>query len=213
MNNNEEGKLEATKILEEMKEQNNRESIKSLIEDNKIEFSYEDTMYRVRVLNLREKEELSEKRLKKFTQLIQDKDILLEKDLIKVLKEVRNIDVENIIEQIKKLGIEELDLQFHLGESISKNESEGILKSYKDKIEEIQYQRQLLNTQKMILLDNSLENQLLNFVAEVITYLSLDICVDEKWQRRFKNLDEFKDCEDTQLVEKAGMYSMILNYA
>jgi hypothetical protein len=58
-----------------------------LIKDNKIIFTYKDKKYRVRLLNLSEKEELDTLRRKKFGQLLKDKDILLEKDLIAQYKE------------------------------------------------------------------------------------------------------------------------------
>lgn len=209
MNSKEE---QAKKIVEAMQQDNYLSKIEEMIRDNKITFIHKDKEYRIRLLNLREKDELDELRRKKFGQLIQDKDILLEKDLREILKN-REIDIDKIDEDIKKLEIEELDLQLKLGESISKNENETILKSYEERINDMRNKVSILSSQKTLLLQYSLENQLLNFVAMTITYLSLDILTENGiYIRMFKTLEDFKNYEDETLINKAGEYSMFLQY-
>jgi len=203
--------VEAKKIVEEMNKETDLNKVEEMIKDNKISFEHNEEKYRVRLLNLKEKEELDSLRRKKFGQLIKDKDILLEKDLIQQYKE-RGINIEEINDNIKKYDKEELDLQLRLGEAISKNEGEIILKEYSGKIEDLRIKKSVLNTQKTLLLEFSLENQLLNYVAEIITYLSLDIYKEEKWKRMFNTFDEFQNYEDEKLINKAGSYSMILQY-
>jgi hypothetical protein len=56
----------------------------------------------------------------------------------------------------------------------------------------------------------TLENQLLGYVAEYITYLTIDILEGEKWERVFKTYEEFINCKDEQLLNKAGYRSMLL---
>jgi len=202
---------QAQKIVEDMNKDIALARIEEMIKDNKITFNHNDNQYRVRLLNLREKEELDMLRRKKFGQLIQDKDILLEKDLIKVLKE-RDIDINKIVDDIAKNDAEEHNIQIKLGEAISKNEGETILKRYKEQIEELDIKRAVLNSQKTLLLEFSLENQLLNYVAQVITYLSLDELKDGVWQRMFSKLEEFQNYKDESLINKAGQFSMILQY-
>jgi len=202
---------DAKKIVEDMAKETELSRIEELIKDNRITFDYKEKKYRVRLLNLAEKQELDELRRKYFGRLLKDKDVLLEKDLIIQYKE-RGMDIEEIDDQIKKLNAEDLDLQVKLGESISKNEGEAILKSYKEQIEELRAKKQILNTQKNLLLQFSLENSLLNYVAQVITYLSLDMKKDDKWQRMFDSLDAFQTYEDGELINKAGSYSMLLQY-
>jgi hypothetical protein len=202
---------EAEKIVKDMEKETELSKIEELIKDNKITFTYNDKKYRVRLLNLVEKEELDLLRRRKFGQLMKDKDIFLEKDLILQYKE-RGINLDELDEQVQKINAEELELQIKLGESISKNENETILKTYKDQIDELRVKRQILNTQKNLLLEFSLENALLNYVAQVITYLSLEEKKDDKWQRMFNNLESFQNYEDAQLINKAGSYSMLLQY-
>jgi len=203
---------EATKIIAEMNKDSDLNRVEEMIKENKITFSYEEKQYRVRVLNIREKEELDGLRRKKFGQLMQDKDILLEKDLIKVYKE-RGIDIDKIDAEIKKLETHNDSLYLKCGEAISKNESETILKSYRDQIYEIDMIKiPIFNAQKTLLLEFSLENQLLNYVAMIITYLSLDILEDGIWKRLFSTFEEFQNYNNEELINKAGSYSMLLQY-
>jgi hypothetical protein len=202
---------EAKKIVDKMVEDKELNLIEEMIKDNKATFIYKDKHYRVRLLNIKEKEELDNLRRKKFGQLIQDKDILLEKDLIEVYKG-RGIDIEEIKNQIKKLESEQLDLQLKLGAAESKNEGETVLKTYHDKIAESMYKIKILSTQITLLLEFSLENQLLNYVAQVITYLSLDEIIDGEWKRIFNSLEDFQNYSDVDLINKASIYSMALQY-
>ena len=204
-------KGDAERIIEDMEKETELSIIEELIKDNKITFDYNEKKYRVRMLNLKEKEELDMLRRKKFGQLLKDKDILLEKDLTTQYKE-RGINIDDIDDQVKKINAEDLDLQMKLGESISKNEGETIFKTYKEQIVNLRIRKQVLKAQKILLLQFSLENQLLNYVAQIITYLSLDELKDGVWQRMFQTLDEFQSYTDEPLVNKAGQYSMLLQY-
>jgi hypothetical protein len=204
-------KEDAEAIVKSMEKETELSKIEELVRDNKISFEYEGKKYRVRLLNLAEKEELDYLRRKKFGQLLKDRDILLEKDIIIQLKE-RGMDVGEIDEEIKKLNAEEIDQRLKLGEALAKNESESILKPYKEKIESLQMQKSILRTQRTLLLEFSLENQLLNFVAQVITYLSLDENKDGKWQRMFTTLEDFQHYPDNKLIDKTASYSMLLQY-
>ena len=213
----EDKKQDAERIVEDMNKELELGKVEELIKDNRITFDHKDKRYRVRLLNLAEKEELDLLRRKKFGQLMQKKDeqgnfsILLEKDLIKVYKE-RGINIDELDDQIKKINAEELDLQIKLGEAISKNEPETILKTFKEQIEELKTKRQILNTQRTLLLEFSLENSLLNYVYQIITYLSLEKQDGKKWQRMFQTLEAFQTYEDEQLINKAATYSMLLQY-
>ena len=56
------------------------------------------------------------------------------------------------------------------------------------------------------------ENQLLNYVSMVITYLSLDELKDGTWQRMFSTLEDFENYDNGNLINKAAIYSMTLQY-
>jgi hypothetical protein len=202
---------DAERIVEEMERESQLSQIEELIKDNKISFEYKEKKYRVRMLNLKEKEELDMLRRKKFGQLIQDKDILLEKDLIIQYKN-RGLNIDELDEQIKKATAEELEIQLKLGEAISINNGQSVLKTYEDQIKELRIKKQIIRTQKNLLLTFCLENQLLNYVAEIITYLSLDKFENGIWERMFTSFEDFQNYTDEGLINNAGKYSMVLQY-
>jgi hypothetical protein len=202
---------EARTIVEEMQKNLELSKVEELVKDNKIEFEYKEETYRVRLLNLKEKEELELLRRKKFGQLIMDKDILLSKDLKEQLKQ-RGMNIDDIDIQTDRLEAEYKEVSLQLGESISKNEGESILKAYEEKLNILKLAKDTLFTQKLLLLNDSLENHLESYVYQVVTYLSLDKKVNEKWERKFKTFDEFQTYEDQDLITKAGQFSILLQY-
>jgi hypothetical protein len=205
-------KEESEKLLKDMTEKGQLSIAEDMIKDNKIPFELNGKQYRVRMLTLTEKGELDLLRRKKFGQLIQDTDILLEKALIGIYKE-RGINIEEIDEQIRKLDLEIHDAQLLLGESLSKNEGETILKTYTEKIQDRIIDKQVLFLHRSSLLEFSLENQLLNYVSEIITYLSTEVQMEvSTWVRLWKTLEDFHNCEDNDLINRAATTSMTLHY-
>ena len=202
---------DAERSVEEMENETQMSMVEELVKDNKITFEYNEKKYQVRMLNLKEKEELDMLRRKKFGQLIQDKDILLEKDLILQYKN-RGLNIDELDEEIKKATAEELEIQLKLGEAISANNGQSVLKTYEDQIKELRIKKQVIRTQKNLLLTFCLENQLLNYVAEIITYLSLDKFENGIWERMFNSFEDFQTYTDEGLINAAGQYSMVLQY-
>jgi len=205
------GKEEAEKILKDMNSKYELDKMETLIKDNKVDFIHNDKQYRIRLLSLRDKEELDELRRKKFTQLLKDPDVMFEKDLIKLYKE-KGIDIYAIKEDISKLETERINIQLKLGEALSKNSGDPILKTYKEEIEKNIYLTQIKLIQKSDLVAYSFENTLMNYVAKLITYLSLDVLENDKYVRAFKNIEEFDNCEDESLIGKATKYALLLQY-
>jgi len=202
---------EITKILDKMREEYQVDKIAELIKDNKIEFENNGNQYRVRLLNAKEKDELDMIRRRKFGQLLKDKDILLEKDLMIAYKEKGiNIEIE-IDEKIKNLNAQLEDISYKLGQALAKTPGDTILKTYKEEIIKLNFKIRGLTIQRGHLLEYSLENHLQNFVAQAISYLSLDVKIEDKWIRAYTSLEEFMKQEDS-LIELTGMYSMYLHY-
>jgi len=201
---------EAKKISEELNEKYELDKVAGLIKDNKIEFTYKDSEYKVKLLTQKDKDDLDMLRRKKFGQLLQDKDILLEKDLIKIYKE-RGIDIAEIDDKINKINTEMHGKQLKLGESLSKDSDKSILNTYKDEIKDLINQKGALYLQKSGLLEFSLEKQLEYFTIKIISYLSLQIKKDEVYIRAFENIDKFLNSDD-ELIEKTVSYSLNINY-
>jgi hypothetical protein len=202
---------EVRKIIDKINADKDLAQIEDLIKSNVKEFELDGKKYRVRLLTLREKEDLHYLRLQKFGQLLKDENILLEKDLIAIY-EKRGIKISELNNSIAKLDAEILGIQKNLGKAIDENNTEAVLKTYKEKFDTLKREKEIIEFQKNDLLQYSLENQLLNYVAEIVTYLSLDIYQDKKWIRLFDDYESFKNCEDSELINKAGMLSMAMQY-
>jgi len=202
-------KEDAQKLLNKLQADKDLTSIEGFIRNNFIEFEHKDKQYRVRLLSLKDKILLHEFKLRKFGEYLQDKNILMEKDLIRIYKD-RGIDIAGIDDSMKKLSAEIIDAQISLGEALSKHEMETILNNYKTKIESLQTEKRIKFLQKTDLLSMSLENQLLNYEAEIITFLTLEILKDAKWERLYISYEDFINCEDETLINKAGTRSILL---
>jgi hypothetical protein len=203
---------DAQKIVEEMEEKYHLSTLEDLIKDNKIIFVHEGKTYQVRLLEMADKEILDEMRRKKFGQLLQDKDILLEKDLIKVYKD-RGIDVENINKQLAEIESAKVQVQIKLGEYVAQYSEESIIRAYQEEIAKLKVKEDVLIIQKTTLLEYSLENQLNNFLSKVISYLALYVKNGEKLEKAFTNYEDFCKCTDQELLNKSAAYSLILQYA
>lgn len=202
---------EAERLAKEMQEKTNLDKIAELLKDNKIEFSFKDKDYRAHLLTFKDKEELDELRRKKFGQLIQDKDILMEKDLIAIYKE-RGINIPTMDEKMHLLEAEQISLQIKLGEALSKKADEAVLKAYKGKIESLQAEISTIVIQKSQLLEYTLENQLSNFVAKVITYLAIDVLENNEWIKAFKTFEDFQNNAEDEYINTAAKYALVLQY-
>jgi hypothetical protein len=201
---------EVKKILDQMQEDYQIDKVSELIKDNKIEFEFEEKQYRVRLLNAKEKDELDLMRRRRFGQLLKDKDILLESDLIIAYQE-KGIDIEDLDKKIKNLNSQLLDQNYKLGEALVKTPGDTILNTYKQEIIKLNYKLRELIIQRSHLLEYSLENYLQNFVEQAISYLCLDIKVEDKWIRAFNSLDDFMTSND-HLINLTAMYSMYLHH-
>ncbi|MFH0805973.1 MAG: hypothetical protein V1901_03810 [Patescibacteria group bacterium] len=202
---------EAEKILKDMQEKYELSELEEMIKNNEYMFKHEDNQYRVRLLDNQDKEELDFLRRKKFGQLIQDKDILMKKDLIKIYKD-RDIDVEDMEKSILELEAEKFNYEMKLGEALSKKLGDSIIKEYNAKITEVMVKINVKQIQINTLLDYSLESQLLNYVAEVITYLSFEILELGEWKRVYENFELFRKSKEDAVIGKAAKLSLCLQY-
>jgi hypothetical protein len=204
-------KEEAKKMAKELNDKYQLDLVAEMIKTNTISFSFKDKEYRVRLLNQKDKDELDLFRRRKFGELLQDKNILFESELIRLYKE-KGIDIEKEIdEKVKKLLTELNDKRMKLGEALENKEPESILKTYADEIEELEREINGLSIQKTNLLENSFEKTLENQVIKCLSYLSLEIKVNEEYTRAYNKIEDFLKAEE-DLIGKTITYSMALNY-
>jgi len=202
---------EAQKIAEDLKEKYEIEKLAEMIKNNYILFTYKDKEYKIGLLDQKRKDELDLFRRRKFGELLQDKNILFENEMIKLYKE-KGIDIEvEIKEKIKKINIELNENNFKLGEALEKKDPESILKTYRDEIKRIQNEIDGLVIQKSNLLENSFEKTLEGQTIKYLSYLSLEVKVEDKFVKAFDSIDEFLKTED-ELIGKTITYAITINY-
>lgn len=202
---------EAKKILETINDEYGINKVADMIKDNKIEFEHEGKNYRVHLLSPKDKDELDFLRRKYFGKLLADKEILFEKDIIRLYEE-RGIKISELDSDIAKINKQIRDVNFKLGEALANKGGDSILKTYKEELEQLSNEVYTLLIRKGDLLQFSLEQQLQNYVAKVMTFLSLDVKTEEeKWQRAYQNLDDYLSA-DERLINLSATYSMTLQY-
>jgi hypothetical protein len=199
---------DAQKIVDEFNKDTDMKRVEEFVKDNKIQFDFEDKTYRVKLLSLKDKEEVNSLKIKKFYQLFSE-GVKLTKNLIEMLKEQR-IDIDKLDEDIRKLSTQKKEIELQIGEAIAKNEVEIILNSYGEKWAELENQQKILNTQRTLVLEYSLENQLENYVYQLVTYLSLEVKDGEEFKKAFVSLEDFQNNCKEILAIKAGQFSVIL---
>jgi uncharacterized FlaG/YvyC family protein len=200
---------EAKRILETMNDEYGISKVAEMIKDNKIEFQFNDKNYRVRLLTAKEKDELDFLRRKYFGKLFQDKDILMEKDLIKIYKE-RGLDIEELDKEIKRLNKKIQSVNYPLGESLANKAGDSILKTYREEIEKLTNELYELMIRRNHLVEYSFEQTLQNYVAKVISFLSLDVKENDTWLRAYNNIDDYL-AADERLINLSATYSMTLH--
>ena len=199
---------DAQKIVDEFNKDTDMKRVEEFVKDNKIQFDFEDKTYRVKLLSLKDKEEVNSLKIKKFYQLFSE-GVKLTKNLIEMLKE-QGIDIDKLDEDIRKLSTQKKEIELQIGEAIAKNEVEIILNSYGEKWAELENQQKILNTQRTLVLEYSLENQLENYVYQLVTYLSLEVKDGEEFKKAFVSLEDFQNNCKEILAIKAGQFSVIL---
>ena len=209
---------EIKKISTQINDEYNIDKIRELIRSNKKEFIHNDKTYRVRLLNDVEKDELHTLKTKKYNSMLQEKDsqgnyaYLTIADLTKIYKERGIADILEIDSDINKVTKKFQSANFKLGETLANKAGENFLKSYKEELEQFRAELEALIIKKGHWLENSIEQQIQNYIAKVISYLCLDVKTEgEKWVRAFKSIEDFLKADD-KLVNLAGSYSMILHF-
>ena len=200
---------EAAKIAKEINEKYIMDKVNEMIKDNSIPFSYKDKDYRVRLLNEKEKDELDLIRRKKFGELLQNKDVLFEKEIIRLYKE-RGIDIEDLDSQIRKLQADLKSEQKRLGEALEKKEPDNILKTFKERIIDITNEIYTIAIQKSNLLENSFEKRLIYEVNYATAWLSLEEKIGDNYKKAYNTLENFLKSDET-ILNNTVCYMMAIN--
>jgi hypothetical protein len=201
---------EAKKILDDIKEKVDLSQVEDMIKNNYFSWKDGEIEYRVRLLNREDRDALYLMMVKKLNCLLEDIEIKKESELKEIYKEKRGIDIDDIDKQIKKLEDDRFVLKLKIGQAISENVGESVLVEYKNQVEEITESIQKIGIQRDNLLAHSMEKLLEAYDLEVKTWLTLEKKVEDNWIILFSTFDEFRKCEDDNLITKAAHYNMLI---
>ncbi len=200
---------ETTEIAKELTEMFQRETVENAVNNNVGEFEILEVPYRVSKPTYGQKQKTYKKRAEKFTELIQDKTLMLEKDLKKQYKE-RGIDIDEMQTKIISLEREKHNIQLKLGEALVKQASDTELKAYKEQIEEIQAKQINISIEKTNLLDFTIEQQLFVFTYTYLTFLIAEKKVDDKWVKVWNTWEDFENSDEDLIKEISYHASLIM---
>ena len=195
---------ESLKALNEIEETVNLDNI---VKDNKIVFKIKEKTYRIRKPNIIEQEEVNKIRRKKHLEYVKDKDMLFRKQWIDIYKQ-KGIDLHKMDLDVKQLQNEIKALLLRLYKLEDKNSIDAI----KKEIEQKRFKQYEISMEKTDLLSHSIEDQLLVYVNSYVTYLVLEEQQEDKWVKVFKDYEEFRNADNTELLNKAFYYINYLIY-
>lgn len=199
-------KVEAEKLQDKINQNSDLVEIEEMIKNNYIQWEYNGAIYKVRKPTFGEQQELRKAKIKKHSELRSDNGYKYEKQIIIELKE-KGISIASLVNKQIEIGkqIEELQLQL----AKFGNEKEGEVKAITDlklQIYTLMTERNNLALEKMEYLSDSIENELLIFVNSYACSLVLEKKEGDNWIKVFKTYEDFVNCKDDKLVEKASFY-------
>jgi len=197
-------------FLKQMKENSDLSLVEASLVNNTIEFTVGTTAYRVSKPTFSQLQEIANKKLEKYNQLLLNPIFLFEKDLKLKLK-AKNVDLDEIQKEIDTTESKKKSLQFKLGELLVKNESETDLKNLKEEIVEITKIQNQLTNEKNSYLELSLEQQLNNHLYAYLTYIATEHKVEDKWQKVWSQFSDFEKSDNSELVRNAAFYTTLIS--
>jgi len=210
---------EIQKLKDGVKDIIDYDKVEEMLNNKFIEFEYEENTYKVTKPTFKQKQEVNHQRVRKFSELIKNPEILMEKDLIAIYKE-RGIDIEGDNKQLELNDKKRDSLMYDLGEAIKGNKPQPEIDALESEVKALYDRQQELSMKKAVLLDTSLESQLnihvFTYMAYVITrkkiggeLLDDGTLAEIKWEIVWDNYDGFMG-ESEELINMAVFYTSLL---
>jgi ribosomal protein L17 len=209
-NTQEEKKAQAQDFLKFLRDLDVSASIADKVKDNKIEFGVGKETYRVRKPNYKEQKEIEKYTRKVYNDLLNDDTIQFRETIEKKLKnkginiEAEERKIRELQQEIERLGLRALQA--------NKAENKKVVESLKNEIIKLQLEQWGLQTYITDKLNYSLETRLLVERNGYITYIILEKKEKDQWTKAFKNYEDFMNCENAELVNKAIQYADFVVY-
>ena len=175
--------------------------IEKLIKSNVIDFEIDGKPFRVRKPNIKEYESIARYRRKRYMELVDDDSFLFRKQWMdKYEKKGINIkEMENKIYD-KQNNINDLLIK------LAQTKIPSDIKTLKDEIVKLREEQFGLSSEKVTLLAYSVEDQLIMDVNLYTTYIVLEQLENKEWIKVFKTFDEFRNSEDSAIINRAIHY-------
>jgi hypothetical protein len=208
----EENKIDEVKALQEkVNKFLEMEKVVDLLTKNVVEFEHDGIKYRIRKPTYKQKMEVNEKRIYKYTDQLKNTSLLMEKDLIEIYKK-RGIDIPALDSKILTLDKTRKALMLKLGEGLKQLLPDTELKTLKDEIQSILKEQQELTLQKILYLDSSVESQVNIYVFTYLGFLLTERQDGGNWVRGWIDYEEFMNQPDS-LINTITFYVTFVSQA
>jgi hypothetical protein len=172
-----------------------------LIQDNKICFSYNNEIYRVRMPNQRELMEADRLKNEQQVLLLKQENTLTKKQLKNLLKDTNKADIDLLEKKLEELGNDLCEQYLLLAKVIDADTV--TIKKYEDIIKEIKESRYTLLEEISNHLSPAIENQVEGFYMSYLT----SVCTEKhkivenkvEWFSVWSSFDEYLDKAEADL--------------
>lgn len=178
------------------------------------EFEYQGEVYRVKKPTFAQKKEAYEKKVEKFNELLDDDKYFLE-DVLKEKYKKKGIDIDKIMVEMTAIENEKNKLKLKLGEILTRKPvDEASAESLSKEIDSLDNKQYMLSIKRTNLLQYSVENQVLIYLYQYLTYVVTEKLVKGKdlgegnkepdsWVKAWSSFDDFIS-SDESLVNQAS---------
>ena len=194
-------KEETRKLAKQFADMELETQVEPLIQDNKIEFTFENQKYRVRLPTLQERMELGQFiHEKKVANLLEGK-LKTEQELHEIFAK-RGININEIEKKMITLK-QEHDIVL---ERLAKIDDLKVKEELKRKVIELREERYVLSIEKRDLLAGSLEQYIIELSNTYLLYLVFEQAEKKAWSRVFKSYEDLANCQNLKLIYNANNY-------
>jgi len=188
----------------------NEQLIEHSLGDNEIEFEIDKVKYKVVRPTFKDKQLAYQKKVEMYIKLLNEKDEKgefihkTEEDLKKLYKK-RGIDLDEIDNKIKALDAQINNYKLKLGEALAADKPDNELNIYKEEIEKLLEEQKELNLKKSLLLEPSIESQVMVYSLTYLTFLITYKFEDGEWKKAWDNFEDFLNT-DERIVNTISFY-------
>lgn len=192
----------------------NEQLIEHSLGNNEIEFEIDKVKYKVVRPTFKDKQLAYQKKVEMYIKLLNEKDEngefihKTEEDLKKLYKK-RGINLDEIDNKIKALDAQINNYKLKLGEALAADKPDNELNVYKEEIEKLLEEQKELNLKKSLLLEPSIESQVMVYSLTYLTFLITYKFEDGEWKKAWDNFDDFLNT-DERIVNTISFYASLV---